>query len=245
VDTFNQELMLRIMSDEDRLIMDHDISWFKRSSVVNNKNLFNFYITTDFATSEKTSADFSVISVWAYNNNGDWLWVDGVCKRQLMDQNINDLFRLAQEYRPQQVGIEVTGQQGGFIQWVQDQMLQRNIYFPLASEGNNQRPGIRPNTNKMVRFNTMVPLFKANKIFFPTEYKENPVIIEAMDELSLASPGGFKSKHDDFIDTISMLSSLNPWKPTQQGNLKNSSDGDIWDVDIDTQDENRITSYIV
>jgi hypothetical protein len=91
----------------------------------------------------------------------------------------------------------------------------------------------------------MVPLFKANKIFFPQEYKENPVIIEALDELTLASPAGFKSKHDDFIDTISMLSSLMPWKPTQHGNLKNSSDGDIWDVDIDTQDENRITSYIV
>ena len=25
---------------------------------------FNYYITTDFATSEKTSADYSVISVW-------------------------------------------------------------------------------------------------------------------------------------------------------------------------------------
>lgn len=245
VDTFNQELMLRIMSDEDRLILDHDISWYKRSNVINNKQLFNFYITTDFATSEKTSADFSVISVWAYNNNGDWLWVDGICKRQLMDQNINDLFRLAQEYRPQSVGIEVTGQQGGFIQWVQDQMMVRNIYFPLASEGNNSRPGIRPNTNKMVRFNTMVPLFKANKIFFPTEYKEHPAIIEAVDELSLASPGGFKSKHDDFIDTISMLSSLQVWKPTQQGNLKSSSDNDIWDVDIAGEDENRISSYIV
>lgn len=246
VDTFNQELMLRIMSDEDRLILDHDISWYKRSNVVSNKQLFNFYITTDFATSEKTSADYSVISVWAYNNNGDWLWVDGVCKRQLMDQNINDLFRLAQEYRPQQVGIEVTGQQGGFIQWVQDQMLQRNIYFPLASEGNNQKPGIRPNTNKMVRFNTMVPLFKANKIFFPTELKESPALIEAMDELTLASPGGFKSKHDDFIDTISMLSSLSPWKPTQHGELNRSGgDLDIWDVDIEQSDDNRIESYIV
>lgn len=246
VDTFNQELMLRIMSEEDRLILDHDITWYKRGSVLNNKQLFNFYITTDFATSEKTSADYSVISVWAYNNNGDWLWVDGICKRQLMDQNINDLFRLSQQYRPQQVGIEVTGQQGGFIQWVQDQMMQRNIYFPLASEGNNARPGIRPNTNKMVRFNTMVPLFKANKIFFPQELRDSPMLVEMYDELSLASPSGFKSKHDDFIDTISMLSSLTPWKPTQHGELaKTGSSLDIWDVDIVTDDDNRISSYIV
>jgi len=246
VKDFNQEMMLRIMSEEDRLILDSDISWYKRGNVLNNKSLFNFYITTDFATSERTSADYSVISVWAYNNNGDWLWVDGVCRRQLMDKNINDLFRLAQQYRPQQVGIEVTGQQGGFIQWVQDQMMQRNIYFPLASEGNQQKPGIRPNTNKMVRFNTMVPLFKANKIFFPIERRDSPELIEAYNELSLASPGGFKSKHDDFIDTISMLSSLSPWKPTQHGELnKSSSSLDIWDVDVASEEDSRISSYIV
>lgn len=246
VKDFNQEMMLRIMSEEDRLVLDHDISWYKRGNVLNNKSLFNFYITTDFATSERTSADYSVISVWAYNNNGDWLWVDGVCRRQLMDKNINDLFRLAQQYRPQQVGIEVTGQQGGFIQWIQDQMMQRNIYFPLASEGNQQKPGIRPNTNKMVRFNTMVPLFKANKIFFPIERRDSPELIEAYNELSLASPSGFKSKHDDFIDTISMLSSLMPWKPTQHGELnKSGSSLDIWDVDIATDDDSRISSYIV
>ncbi len=67
VDTFNQELMLRIMSDEDRLIQDHDIGWYKLDTVLRNKQRFNFYITTDFATSEKQKSDFSVISVWAYS----------------------------------------------------------------------------------------------------------------------------------------------------------------------------------
>ena len=119
---FNQELMLRIMSDEDRLIQDADISWYKRSSVLNNRDSYNFYITTDFATSEKSSADFSVISVWALSSHGEWFWVDGVCKQQLMDKNVEDLFRLAQMYKPQQVGVEVSGQQGGFIQWLKNEM---------------------------------------------------------------------------------------------------------------------------
>ena len=107
VDTFNQELMLRIMSDEDRLIQDADIGWYKRATVLANRGRFNFYITTDFATSEKTASDFSVISVWAYSSAGHWFWVDGVVKKQLMDANVDDLFRLAQMYKPQQVGIEV------------------------------------------------------------------------------------------------------------------------------------------
>lgn len=245
VDTFNQELMLRIMSDEDRLIQDADISWYKHSSILSNKNRFNFYITTDFATSEKTSADYSVISVWALNNVGNWYWVDGVCKRQLMDKNIDDLFRLSQTYRPQNVGIEVSGQQGGFIQWIQEQMLSRNVFFPLASESNNGKPGIRPNTNKMVRFNTVVPLFKAQKIFFPSEMKTSSIIREFVDELSLASPGGFKSKHDDCIDTISMLSVINAYRPTESGDMITGSDGGIWELENEESENDRISSYIV
>jgi predicted phage terminase large subunit-like protein len=227
IDTFNQELMLRIMSDEDRLVQDSDIVWYDRSMVLANKGKYNFYITTDFATSEKTSADFSVISIWAYNNNGDWLLVDGVCKRQLMDKNIDDLFKFVNLYKPQSVGVEVTGQQGGFIQWIQDQMLTRNIFFNLASEGNNGNPGLRPNTNKMVRFNTVLPLFKARKIWMPKAMETSDIMVEAMDELRNASAGGFKSKHDDFIDTVSMLSSIQTWKPSEETVYENK-DG-VWE----------------
>lgn len=244
VETFNQELMLRIMSDEDRLIQDHDIAWYKIDGVLRHKQRFNFYITTDFATSEKQKADFSVISVWAYNNVGDWLWVDGVCRRQTMDKNIDALFYMAQRYRPQSVGVEVSGQQGGFVSWIQGQMMERNIFFTLASEGNDNKPGIRPNTNKLVRFNTVVPLFKARKIFFPVEKKNSPEIREAIDELGLASKGGFRSKHDDFIDTISMLSNLTPWKPTEEGSLSRDETG-MWEMDEEDDITDRMSSYIV
>lgn len=245
VETFNQELMLRIMSEEDRLIKDHDICWYKLDSVLKNKGKFNFYITTDFATSAKEAADYSVISVWAYNNVGDWLWVDGIVERQTMDKNIDDLFRLAQMYRPQQVGIEVTGQQAGFIPWIQSQMLERNIYFPLASEANSGEPGIRPNTNKIVRFNIMVPLFKARKMFFPIEKKASKELIEAMDELSLVAKSGFRSKHDDFADTISMLASLYTWKPSEEAPLIPTSEGKMWEMEEAEESGGRLASYIV
>lgn len=244
VDTFNQELMLRIMSDEDRLIRDEDISWYKRSTVTGNKAAFNFYITTDFATSEKASSDYSVISVWALNSNGDWFWVDGVCKRQLMDKNVDDLFRLAQVYRPQQVGVEVSGQQGGFISWIQNEMMVRNIYFTLASENNSNKPGIRPNTNKMQRFNVMLPMFKNNKMYFPEERRKSPEMVELMDELTLAAGNGFRSKHDDFIDTISMLGSLIVWRPSNDMVIKKSKQSDLWEADTDDEVDN-FDSYIV
>jgi phage terminase large subunit-like protein len=244
VETFNQELMLRIMSEEDRLIRDEDIKWFKLETVLQNKSKFNYFITTDFATSEKQAADFSIISVWAFNSNGDWLWVDGICKRQDMGKNVDDLFKLAQKWRPMGVGIEVSGQQAGFVPWIQDQMLSRNIYFTLVSEGNDNKPGIRPNTNKMVRFNTMVPMFKAGKMYFPKELEKTTAMLEAMNELSLAAVSGFRSKHDDFIDSISMLSSMKAWKPSEEAPIQESESG-MWEIETNDASADRMSSYIV
>ena len=144
-----------------------------------------------------------------------------------MDKNINDLFRFSQMYKPQGVGIEVTGQQGGFIQWIQNEMIKRNIFFTLTSENNSSNPGLRPNTNKMVRFNTVVPLFKLKKIWFPEGMETNECVREAMEELRNASASGFKSKHDDFLDTISMLSSMDPWKPSEETTYEHK-DG-VWE----------------
>ena len=245
IDTFNQELMLRIMSEEDRLIQDSEIGWYKLDAVLRNKGRFNFYITTDFATSEKQKSDFSFISVWAYNNVGDWLWVDGICKRQLMDKNVDDLFRLAQQYKAQSVGVEISGQQKGFISWIQGEMMNRNIFFPLASEADSKEVGLRPNTNKMVRFNTVVPLFKARKVLFPIERKTEAPLVEMINEISLASVGGFKSKNDDALDTVSMLSSLRPWKPSEEAPLVESANSGMWDVDEGDPVVDRMASYIV
>lgn len=243
-DTFNQELMLRIMSDDDRLIQDNEIKWYNYHDLVRNLGNYNIYITTDFATSEKTASDFSVISVWALNNNNDWFWVDGICKRQLMDANINDLFYLAAKYKPMSVGIEVSGQQGGFIPWIQKEMMDRNCFFNLASENNSNNPGIRPTTNKMQRFNIVVPWFKAGKMYFPKNMEQSAPMRQCMDEIKLVSPSGFKSKHDDFSDTISMLALMNTWVPGEGQVLIEHSNG-LWGEDEYEEDDLSYQSYLV
>jgi len=246
IDTFNQELMLKIMSDEDRLIQDCDIGWYQRANLMKTKGAFNYYITTDFATSDKQSADLSVISVWAYNNQGHWLYVDGVAVRQTMDKNIDDLFRLVQEWKPQQVGIEISGQQLGFIKWIQGEMMTRNIYFNLASDHNGNQPGIRPVTDKMKRFMIVVPWFKLNRVFFPEDRKNSTEVQEAINELGLAAANGFRSKYDDFIDTISMLASLVAWRPSEASPLPSDDNNDLWGPDdYDRQNTSSIDSYVV
>ena len=77
-----------------------------------------------------------------------------------MDKNIDDLFRLAQMYRPQSVGIEVSGQQGGFIKWIQAEMMTRNTYFNFASSEKSGAAGIRSQGDKLTRFNMVLLWFK-------------------------------------------------------------------------------------
>ena len=69
---------------------------------------------------------------------------------------------------------------------------------------------------------------------------------EAINELSLASASGFRSKHDDFLDTVSMLSSLVPWKPSEEAPMHAAREGGgMWDIDVDDEIVDRRASYIV
>lgn len=244
VSAFMQELMLRITSAEEKLVQDNEIRWYDRSALLKNRSRFNFYITTDFATKAKESADFSVISVWAYSGGGDWFWVDGMMAKQTMDRNINELFRLASLYRPQSVGIEVSGQQSAFIDWIQSEQLERNIWFNFARTKN--QPGIRPETDKLSRFNLVVPLFKAGKIFFPTQMRKSKIMGEFIQEITMATKDGFKSRHDDAVDTVSMLQYMEPWKPSDTIQSPSGNGDDRWDMDEDDGfGDNSMDSYIV
>lgn len=242
--SFNQELMLRIMSEEDRLILDGDMRYYSRKLLLKNKHNFNYYITTDIATTEAQSGDFSFISVWAVNHNMDIYWVDGVCERQTIDKTFNDIFRMVQIYKPQSVGIEVTGQQEGLLQLLLRDMMTRNIYFNLASSNNSNRPGIRPNTNKLQRFNNVVPLFKSGKIHFPNDMENFKPLVEIISEIKLACAGGFKSKKDDGIDTISMLSMIEMYAPDAPS-YTNPEEENVYKNPSGSSSTNSLNNYIV
>ena len=243
---FNQELMLRIMSDEDRLVSEADINWYSRNDLLKNKSTYNYYITTDFATSEKQSADYSVISVWAVNYLNQFYYVDGICKRQTMDKNVEDLFGLCSKYKPLGVGVEVSGQQEGFIPWLKKEQVRRQIYFNFASSNNSNKAGIRPSVDKLQRFYVVTPWFNAGNMFFPEELQTTPILIEAMEEIRLASSNGLKSKHDDFLDTISMLGCMHIIVPSQSQELSYNTDSNLWTSStMESSNESALKNYIV
>ena len=72
-------------------------------------------------------------------------------------------------------------------------------------------------------------------------------MMEAVEEITLVSPSGFLSRHDDFLDTISMLSKLNLWKPSVETkvHLESNNVYSINRFDEDSNDESGYSSYIV
>ena len=240
---FYQELMLRITSAEERLVQDEEIGWYDRAELLKHPERYNFYMTTDFATSAKQTADDSVIADWAYNANRDWFWVDGIAEKQTMEKTIDTLFAHVLKYKPQQVGVEVTGQQGAFITWLQGEMMRRNIWFNFASDQAGGAPGIRPTQDKLTRFNLVVPWFKMRKIWFPKEMRGSKVVGKYIEQIRLATQSGLKGK-DDCIDTISQLAYLKPWIPSEAA-PKTEEELSMWQDGHAPVETNRLDSYIV
>lgn len=246
---FFQEYMLEITDLTTLLVEEEDIQWFDPALIKSNKNSYNFYISTDFATSTKKSADFSTIGVWAVSSNSDWLLVDGQCVRQTMQENIDDLFRYVKKWSPISVGIESSGQQGGFISIMQEIMMKRNIWFTFAKKPGSKDIGIRPIKDKVHRFITGVqPKFKQNKIWLPKPELAkvaSPRLLTLVDEMvhelsRFTLAGGVKSlSHDDAIDLLNQLSEMDIYLPSNAAEFNTSevtSDGLIWEAVWDDDD---------
>lgn len=248
--SFYQEYMLEITDLTTLLVDEDDIKWFDPSVVHKQKDAYNFYIATDFATSTKKSADYSCITVWAINNNNDWMLVDGQAKRQTMQENIEDVFRYVKRWKPLSVGIETSGQQGGFLSILDEEMLRRNQYFTLAKKQGSKEPGIRPTKDKVHRFVTGVqPKFQQKKIWLPKPEicaRSNINLFEAVNELvhelsRFTLAGGVKAlQHDDMIDTLNQLSEMEKYTPGDDVEIEEFTQvnrKDVWgDIDTDGDD---------
>ena len=245
IKAFRQEYMLRIASVEDRMILDDDIRWFKTTDILDNKQRYNFYITSDFATSTSRKADYTVIGVWAVDMHNNRYLMGGVYGRQLMNQTFDDLFALVQKYTPMGTGVEISGQQGAFISLIKKEMVNRNIYFTIARAIGSTKEGIPAVTNKMSRFNLVVPLFKAGHIYLPEDLKHTKLIQAILDQLSMVTFDGIKAKNDDCIDMISQMGQMYITVPDAiQGNLGKQEKSDPYADDILEFDSHSYEDYL-
>jgi hypothetical protein len=215
---FYQEMMLRINSEEETLVDPGTIRQVYYADVMEKRDKCRIYITTDFATSNKESSDFSCMCVWLHDDKDHLTIIDGYCKKSRMQANIDALFAFVEKYDPDLVGIEVAGQQGGFIDWIQTEMRARGLYFALAKQKGKEHLhefGIRPNRNKMLRLERIVPMFNVGRISICKEVVSSAYGRELFTELKLATSRAIMSQHDDAIDAMTQLMDINFIKPSE------------------------------
>lgn len=253
---FNQELMLRISSEEDRLVKEDQIQWYSRKALEKNLGGFNIYITTDLTASNSLKGDFSVIMAWAVNSKGDWFLLDAKVKKMTIDEQYKPIFTMNRQWgakygRNVTVGIEIDGQQQLNLHTLKKQMIEYNSFFtfakqigsPYGKEGISRR---QASGAKHEQFMRVHPLFQQHKIYFPEEMKNGPDMEEILNELTYVTYEGFGSKHDDALDGISMIAAIDAMLPSEDmGDMISivGDDGTIWESDwFDDEDDKNCST---
>jgi len=251
---FNQERMLRISSDEDRMISDNMIEWYSRKDLLKNIGAYNIYITTDFTTTSEAKSDFSALAVWAINSNRDYYLVDLCVKRQGIAEQYNELFRMVNFWsshgKAVEVGIEVDGQQKAHLFALKEMMLKRSEWFTFARQkgakiGSQGILSRNSGGNKHERFRMMLPQFQNHKIHFPYELENTPDMKEALTQLKYTTWEAFGG-HDDFPDTISQLGMMElifPMVSPGSYSAASRKDRSLWDDIEDTCEDSAYSSY--
>ena len=218
---FNQELMLRISSEEDKMIKDDMVQWYDRQKIVKALGNFTVLITTDFTASGSKKGDYSGIAVWAIGADDDKFLIDIELQKRTIQEQYDALFRMVSRYgkngRVIEVGMEIDGQQQLNMFALKQMMIEKNMWFRFAKQKGSTAEGIRSRMasgSKFERFKYMMPSFENKKMWFPESLRETADMKELLEELKYVTYAGIGSKHDDGLDLISQLGMIDYLLPS-------------------------------
>jgi len=220
-----QENYLRIANEEDRLIPDSLIQFTNTNNIIENAELYNWYLTTDYTSTGSKGSDFSGAALWAVASSGDVFLVDLVLQKLELEEQYRKTFDMVEmvsgSVRWVDVGVEIDGQQNIHIYSLKKMMSERNTYFSFARQKGAKlgSEGIRSRLqggNKHWRFREMLPMFQNRKIWFSNQIKDTADMRELMEEIKYTSYASIGSKHDDGIDLISQLNMIDITYPSKE-----------------------------
>jgi len=222
---FNQELMLRISNEEDRLVPESLIQFIDTAKIKARASQYNWYLTTDYTSTGSKGSDFSGAALWAVASSGDIFLVDLTLKKMELEEQYRTTFKMVESVfgnaRWVDVGVEVDGQQNIHIYSLKQMMVDRNTFFSFARQKGAKigSEGIRSRLeggNKHWRFRQMLPLFQNRKIWFNEALKDTPDMRELMEEIKYTSYTSIGSKHDDGLDLISQINMIDIIYPAKE-----------------------------
>lgn len=194
LEVFERELMCRAVSDESRLFPQKFFKYFDPLKTKELSRSCNIYILTDFAVSQKDTADYRVILVLGVNSDGFWFVFDCDYGRWEADEFISRLFAAVRKWKPLVTTFEVHGQQEGYLRQIEGRMSAERTFFRIEPVG----VGSKANA-KFLQISQLQPKFAQGKIWFPEQASWLP---EMISELMAVTKSGKLGKHDDLINAL-------------------------------------------
>jgi phage terminase large subunit-like protein len=151
------------------------------------------FVTVDPAASEKTTADYTVISVWVISPWGDFVWLD--CIR--VQKEIPDIVPLIQKvclrWHPKYVGIE--------------SVMANTAVYQLANRAVNPIIPARPlsprGKDKLVNATPAIHVAAAGRLWLPDDRARGAFPVEDVVSEMTRFKGDDDDDHDDIVDTFS------------------------------------------
>ena len=114
-------------------------------------------------------------------------------------------------------------------------MYNTNVYFTIKE--------VKPTTDKFSRFLEVSPLYLNGKIYISKNINKE-YYNEFIDEISKAVKTGFKSKHDDILDTHSQLLYLEKFAPSEEIFFEKNDEDDKYFLENYDRMSEQITNTI-
>ena len=214
----NQEFYVRVTSDHERLLKKDWIQWIDLSYIYQSARSYNWYITTDFTTSDSNSANNSVQFLWAVDGHEQWFLMDIFGDKMLPSESYDNVLYLHDKAIKRganfvDVGVEIDGQQSLHLINLENHAYARNVYITYARQkviGNKPATweGIRSkgSGDKLWRLKLVKEQYKNKKVFYNTYIKDyRPEEWGRYEEeLSMVTDNEIKAG-DDFLDGTSQM----------------------------------------
>jgi predicted phage terminase large subunit-like protein len=146
------------------------------------------FVTVDPAATEKDSSDFTAMLAAAVTPAGELLVLEVVRERLALDAIVPRLARLCRRWRPQWVGLEAVGFQGGLVL-----EAQKDRDVPTAVRLEPEGKG------KLVRATPAVLLAEGGRLYLPDAA---PWLEDFEAELALFTGDDKRDAHDDQVDAL-------------------------------------------
>ena len=142
----------------------------------------NTFFACDLAISSSEKADYTVVLIFALDNNKNILIIDVYREKIIPSKHVDIILELYQKHRPSLVGIETVQYQSSLFHTLNDKGL------PVVK--------LVPKKDKVTRALPLAAKLESGKVYF----NRSITCISDMENELLNFPNG---KHDDIVDTLS------------------------------------------